>query len=155
MSVNQPEVQTLDSAVQLESLLEAVREFLGAERRLRARDIRHGGALTNSQIRALFALTADAEMSVGKLAKLAGLNPATVTTMVDNLEQAGLVQRRRGSEDRRMCFVALTEAGRVEVSLKSAEWRQKVEQALADLTGGDIEGAAAVLHRLAAVFDSY
>jgi DNA-binding MarR family transcriptional regulator len=135
-------------------LYEAIRKFLGAERRLRAREVRQGGTLTNAQIRALWALTTDTEMSAGKLAKLAGLNPATVTAMVDNLEEAGLVQRRRGHEDRRMCFVALTEAGRVEVTAKMETWRNKVDAAFADITQRDLERAAAVLHRMAGVFDS-
>ena len=154
MTAPQAETEAAER-VPLEALLESVREFLGAERRLRARDMRQGSTLTNSQIRALFALTEDAEMSAGNLAKLAGLNPATVTAMVDNLEEAGLVQRRRGREDRRMCFIALTEAGRVEVSVKSEEWRRTVQNALANLTLHDVERAAVVLHRLAGVFDSY
>ncbi len=48
----------------------------------------------------------------GQLAKAADLTPASVTAMLDGLEQRGMVQRRRSEQDRRVVFVSLTPAGR-------------------------------------------
>ncbi len=41
-----------------------------------------------------------------------GLAVNTMTTIIDHLEQKGLVQRTRSSTDRRVIYVALTEDGR-------------------------------------------
>src|ERR1700692_526911 len=90
----------------------AVGELLGAERRLRARDQQRRDRMTYAQTRALVALADSggtaADVSAGQLAKAADLHPATVTAMLDLLEDEGLVVRRRSDADRRCVLVALT-----------------------------------------------
>src|SRR3954466_13211287 len=95
---------------------EAVRlafvELTGAERRLRARDQKCGpGELTQGQIRALFTIDTKGEATAGELAKAAELSPASVSSMLDNLERDGIVERRRSDSDRRVVVVTLTAAG--------------------------------------------
>src|SRR6478735_1699630 len=46
------------------------------------------------------------------LARSLGIEGPTLTRHLDNLEEAGLVERRRSDEDRRAVRVALTPAGR-------------------------------------------
>jgi DNA-binding MarR family transcriptional regulator len=59
------------------------------------------------------ALDKHPEVSAGELAKSADLHPANVTTMLDQLEANGIVERRRrGAHDRRICLVSLTDTGR-------------------------------------------
>ena len=96
---------------QTEALRVALGHLLGAERRLRSRDHQRTGELTYGQIRALAALGRDHEMTAGNLAKSADLNPATITAMLDQLEAANIVQRQRGTADRRVCNVSLTPDG--------------------------------------------
>ncbi len=45
------------------------------------------------------------------LAAVEGVAQPSMTTLVSNLERAGLVERRRDAEDQRVVLVALTEAG--------------------------------------------
>jgi DNA-binding MarR family transcriptional regulator len=47
----------------------------------------------------------------GELGRELGLSPASLTRLVDRLEERGLVARRRDSEDRRRVVVALEPAG--------------------------------------------
>lgn len=47
----------------------------------------------------------------GELARSVQLSAATVTDMLNRLEQRGLVQRERDAQDRRRVWVALTAAG--------------------------------------------
>jgi DNA-binding MarR family transcriptional regulator len=70
----------------------------------------HG--LTYPQYLTLLALWGDGEpMSVGELGSRLRLDSGTLTPVLKRLEQAGLVTRRRDSDDERRVLVALTTAG--------------------------------------------
>ena len=109
----------------------------GAERRLRGRDHSRPGELTFAQIRALAALGREREMTAGQLARSADLNPATVTAMLDHLEAAGIVQRHRSTEDRRVCNVSLTQDGWELLEHKLAGWQQRWEEKLTGVSDDD------------------
>ena len=138
----------------IEDLRQAVQVFSAAERRLRSRDQRGRESLSHGHLRALFVLTAEHEATAGRLAREAELNPASVTAMVDQLEARGLVERRRDDHDRRVCWISLTDAGRLEVAEKEARWSRRLAEAFADTPDTDLETASRVLERLAAVFES-
>ena len=127
--------------------------FNAAERRLRSRYQRSGESLSHGHLRALFVLTAEHEATAGRLAREAELNPASVTAMVDQLEARGLVQRRRDGQDRRVCWISLTDRGRSEVAEKEARWIRRLTEAFADTSDEDLETASRVLERLAEMFD--
>jgi DNA-binding MarR family transcriptional regulator len=69
-------------------------------------------SLSTSQLLVLDLLAEDAPQTVGTIAAHVGLAQATVTSMIDRLEQRSLVERRRGESDRRRVRVVLTEQGR-------------------------------------------
>jgi len=138
---------------------EAVRlafvELLGAERRLRGRDRFVKEGLTQAQIRALFRIGAEGgEATAGELAKHADLSPASVTTMLDHLEEHGIVTRRRSEKDRRVVVVALTERGRELVEEKRRRWQELWRQVLAEVPQDDLEAAARVMRRLAEMLEA-
>ena len=137
----------------IEQLRRAVQLFNAAERRLRGRHQRTGGSLSYGHLRALFVLTAENEVTAGRLAREAELNPASVTAMVDQLEARGLVQRRRDDQDRRVCWISLTDEGRSEVAETEARWSRRLAEAFSDMPDKDLETASQVLERLAAVFE--
>jgi DNA-binding MarR family transcriptional regulator len=89
-------------------------------------------------------------LTQGELAGLLHLHPGTVTGIVSRLEQAGLIERARSSEDTRRVHLTLTAAGR-KVNLRR---RGTVEGAVRRVAGGvtaaDLRTAAMVLARLAA-----
>ena len=64
---------------------------MAAVRRLRGRESQGQGELSYAQYSLLFGLAAEPELSTSRLAALAELSPATVTQMLDHLEQAGFV----------------------------------------------------------------
>jgi DNA-binding MarR family transcriptional regulator len=137
---------------------EAVRlafvELMGAERRLRARDQKCGpGELTQGQIRALFAIDVKGEATAGELAKAGDLSPASVSSMLDNLERDGILERRRSDSDRRVVVVTLTESGRELLERKRTAWRERGARALDGISDEHLQAAAEVMHRMAGLLD--
>ena len=137
----------------LEDLRDAVNQMFGAERRLRSRD--HApGELTHGHIRSLHALGEQGELTAGQLAKSADLNPASVTAMLDHLEQAGIVSRARSTTDRRVTNVSLTPEGRQLLADKGARWRAMWQQRLQAYSDAELETASRVIRDLAELLDS-
>ena len=63
-------------------------------------------------LRALLAVDPDHPRPMRDLARALNCDPSYCTTVVDDLERAGLARRRAGSTDRRVKTVALTAAGK-------------------------------------------
>jgi MarR family transcriptional regulator, organic hydroperoxide resistance regulator len=141
----------------LEALRLAMGELFGAERRLRGREQRGRDQpprdLTHSQLRALVVLGKAEQVTAGELAKSADLNPASVTAMLDQLEANGIVERRRGDHDRRVCLVSLTANGRAIVDEHRARWQALWDQSLVDLDERDLAAALRVLRALTGLLD--
>lgn len=72
--------------------------------------------LTASQLRVLQLLAARGKMLTSELARTVALNLATVSILVDKLQEAGLVARQRGESDRRQVWVTITDIGREKLS---------------------------------------
>jgi DNA-binding MarR family transcriptional regulator len=140
---------------EIEQLRSALGHLSAAERRLRGRDHNRAGELTVAQLRALATLGREREMTAGRLARSADLNPATVTAMLDHLEAANIVQRRRSTEDRRVCNVSLTAEGRELLEHTLAGWQAAWEQKLAGVSDRDLAIAARVLGQVSELYDSF
>jgi DNA-binding MarR family transcriptional regulator len=134
-------------AAALDDLRAAFAELLGADRRLRGRDPSSG------QVRALFLLASQEEATAGELAKRAELSPASMTAMLDQLERAGVVERRRSDSDRRQVIVTLTDAGREQVASKRAAWEQRWRNALGAHSDAEVEAAMRVMRTIAGLLD--
>jgi DNA-binding MarR family transcriptional regulator len=67
------------------------------------------------------------------LAELARTSQASLTGIVDRLEERGLVERVRNAEDRRVVRVGLTDAGRVEVRCVQAQTAERLQRLLGPL----------------------
>jgi DNA-binding MarR family transcriptional regulator len=64
--------------------------------------------LSRGDMRWLDLLGREGPMTAGQLAEGSGLTSGAVTFLLDRLEEAGMVQRRRDDEDRRRVWVELT-----------------------------------------------
>jgi DNA-binding MarR family transcriptional regulator len=139
----------------LDGLRLAFGELMGAERRLRGRDNEREGALSFAEMRGLFLLCDQTEgVTAGRLAKLAELTPASVTSLLDHAEHEGIVERTRSAQDRRVVLVSLTDAGRALIESKRERWRGRWGSALADLPAEDLAAAARVMRRVAGMLDA-
>jgi MarR family transcriptional regulator, organic hydroperoxide resistance regulator len=141
------------STSKIDDLRTAVNQLLAADRRLRGRDHSRPGELTFAQVRTIAALGRATEMTAGQLAKSAELTPATVTTILDQLETANIIERRRSTEDRRVCNVALTPEGEELLERKLAAWQQLWSEHLSGYSNREIEAATGIVQALTGMLD--
>ena len=78
---------------------------------LNSRKLAHESELTTSQLLVLQHVSQQGSALPSAVAKSVALKQATVTVVVNKLEDAGLVTRRRDTDDRRRVWIELTDAG--------------------------------------------
>lgn len=143
-----------EPTAKVDELRTALNQLLAADRRLRGRDHSRPGELTFAQIRTIAALGRENEMTAGQLAKSAELTPAAITSILDQLEAGNIVERRRSTQDRRVCNVALTPDGWQLLERKLAVWHGLWADRLSAFSDRDIETAAAILHEVTGILDT-
>jgi DNA-binding MarR family transcriptional regulator len=124
-----------------------------ALRRLKGRETHRPGSPSFAQYQLLFTLADRDGLSSGELATAAELSPASVTQMLDSLEELGLVARGRSEHDRRIVTCSLTDAGHAAIAERRTAFQGRWEEAVADLETRELEVAAEVFDRIAAMFD--
>jgi len=75
--------------------------------------------------------------------------PRSITSLVDDLEQADLVERRPDPTDRRATLVALTDQGRAVLATADAERRRRADELLSRLSPAEQDELFRLLRRLA------
>jgi DNA-binding MarR family transcriptional regulator len=98
----------------------------------RAHDLFEELGLYRGQPRLLHVLWEHEGRTHSELAERLHVQPATITKMLQRMQEAGFVQRRRDSEDQRVSRVYLTAAGREIQERVRQVWWQLEEEALAD-----------------------
>lgn len=88
----------------------ALRRILRATE-LNARTLARATGLTTPQLIVLEIVAAAGRATPKDIALAAGVGQATATSLVHKLEARGLVARTRGEHDRRLVWIAPTEAG--------------------------------------------
>lgn len=86
----------------------------------------HGLTFARFEALVLLVFSRAGSLPLGKMGERLQVHPTSVTSIVDRLEAAGLVVRRRHPEDGRAVLAQVTEAG-----------RELVEAATADLVAAD------------------
>ena len=75
---------------------------------LQAKSLARETGMTPSQLVALQLLQSSGEMTAREVAQAMHLTQATVTTLLDRLQERGWIVRRRDESDRRRVYIALT-----------------------------------------------
>jgi DNA-binding MarR family transcriptional regulator len=145
-------VESHTRAQALEALGQSFRHALAGVRRLRGRETHRPGAISQAQYQVLFELLAG-ELPASELATVAEVSPASMTQMLDRLADAGLIERVRSQEDRRIVAARLTEAGRAACEQRRAAYEPLWRDALSDFNASELGTAATVLDRLTELFE--
>jgi DNA-binding MarR family transcriptional regulator len=139
----------------LDAVGQSLAALLAAARRLRGRETHRSGQLSYAQYGLLFNLAEAAlELSSTELARQAALSPATVAQMLDGLEAAGLVVRRRAEHDKRVVLTSLTPRGAEVVAERRAQLDPCWRAMLSDFDEDELRHAAAVMERVGGFFDA-
>lgn len=88
--------------------------------------------MTPAQLEVLKRIHEDAPVSAGALAKRVDVGQATMTRLLDRLEQRGFIRRERDVEDRRRVLIRLEPTG----TTIADSVRQPLNEALARKLGG-------------------
>jgi DNA-binding MarR family transcriptional regulator len=92
-------------------ILRALRRILHAVE-IHSRKLTATYRLTTPQLLCLLAIREEGPLTPTAIANRVVLSPSTVVGILDRLEEKGWVRRERGTRDRRLVHVSLTEEGR-------------------------------------------
>ncbi len=106
------------------------------------------GGLTAGQFAVLEALHHLGPLGQGTLAAKLLSSASNLSTVLDNLERAGLVRRTRGAEDRRHVTVALTEAGRSKIDELFPAQAERIRALMEALRPDEIEELGRLCRKL-------
>jgi MarR family transcriptional regulator, organic hydroperoxide resistance regulator len=137
----------------LETVGRAFKGAMAALRRLRGRETHQPGELTFAQYGLLFGLSDGSAKSSRDLALLADISPATAAEMLDLLAAAGLVDRTRSDEDKRIVLTSLTDRGRELIEERRRRHEPRWSAAMSEFTDEELLTAARVLDAIRGVFD--
>jgi DNA-binding MarR family transcriptional regulator len=98
------------------------------------------GRLSLIHLNVLAALSGGRSLAMGELAETLDVSQASATGIVDRMEQRGLVQRTRATEDRRVILVEVTESGRETLAGIALDRRERLAAMLDHLTDEELAG---------------
>jgi DNA-binding MarR family transcriptional regulator len=117
-------------------MLQALRQIIRAVD-LHSRHLVEKHQITGPQLITLLTIEKHNPVTAGTLAALIHLSPSTMIGILDRLEAKSLVQRTRGSKDRRLVYVTLTDAGRNVVAHAPSPLQETLAEALGKLPETD------------------
>ncbi|HET7047933.1 MAG TPA: MarR family transcriptional regulator [Solirubrobacteraceae bacterium] len=144
--MNSSTAPTLDRSQQIDVVSRQLLPGAALLTRLLVRQL--GGELSRTEAGLLSTLGGGAQR-ITALAELEGLAQPTMTSMVKQLEQRGLVRRERQADDGRVVLVTLTEAGSVALEDYRARARAVLGTYLAEIPDEQVQALAAATDALA------
>jgi DNA-binding MarR family transcriptional regulator len=120
---------------------------------MRGRETHYPEELSYAQYGLLFGLCDGVPRSLRELALAADVSPATAAEMLDALATAGLVERTRSAQDKRVVLTSLTDKGQALVDERRARYERRWRAALRQFSDQELLTAAAVLNSVRAMFD--
>jgi DNA-binding MarR family transcriptional regulator len=107
-----------------------------------------GRDLTLSQWIVLKLIDETLVVTPGEAARILGHNTGATTRLLDQLENQGLIERKREAGDRRLVSLALTPAGETLAKAWSVEMKAFFDELLAAFSPAEVETLIGLLTRL-------
>lgn len=112
--------------------------------------VKHGTTLPRFDVMAALFRRRDG-VTMSELSRMLLVSNGNATTVVDRLEQTGLVRRTPSETDRRTVFVALTPEGVAQFETLAADHEAEVSRLFSRLSEDDLEAMTDILKRTVAV----
>ncbi|QKV73797.1 MarR family winged helix-turn-helix transcriptional regulator [Amycolatopsis sp. Hca4] len=139
------------TAAEVDELVQAADAVFFAMRKARSAGADRDGGLSLPQVTLLEPLAAEPELPVGRLAAAADVSIPTATRMLQQLEAAGVVVRRRSPEDERKVLVTLTPEGSERLTRLLARRRERQAEAFGVFSPAERRQLVTLLHKLVPV----
>lgn len=134
-------------------VLVALRQITRASE-LHSRRLMRDFGLSIPQLVVLLAIEELDKVTVRQISEHISLSQATVTTILNRLEERGLVLRRRSSDDRRVVHQELTEAARAIMQRQPPVLQEGFMQRFGTLEAWEQTALLSALQRLAAMMEA-
>lgn len=121
---------------------------------LNSRKLAHESELTTSQLLVLQHVSQQGRALPSEVAKSVALKQATVTVVVNKLEDAGLVTRSRDTDDRRRVWIELTGAGAAALKSSPDLLQHRFVQGFESLDDWEQSMIIAALERVSILLDA-
>lgn len=148
-------VEEVEKGDDVTRIIRSIRKVIQGFSVYSKRQFRRSG-LTMPQLMTLRAIAkADAkEVTAAYLSPRVQLSAATITGVLDRLERAGLVTRKRTSSDRRKVCLAVTAKGRKELDRLAVSFQDRFAAKLADLKEADRNAMLRSLETLTSLIEA-
>lgn len=143
---------TVKTSIEDQVLIE-LRRILHATQ-VGARNLARESGMTTSQLIVLQNLKAHGEMTARQIAQSMNLTQATVTSLLDRLQERGWITRRRGEQDRRRVYVQLAPAGTRQLKQAPESLQQRFVNHFKTLQKWEQSSILAALQRVAHMLDA-
>lgn len=137
----------------LNAALVAMRRILRATD-IHAKQLSRETNLKTSQLLVIQTIDEVGEMTIGEIAASVNLAQASVTAIVQRLQDAGLLTRQRGDSDKRKVYVRLTSEGREVLERAPTALHDRFSERFSELADWEQMQMVAVLERVAAMMDA-
>ena len=121
---------------------------------LNSRNLARQSDLTASQLLLLKHVAEHGQALPSTIAKAIELKQATITVLINKLEEDGLVTRSRDTEDRRRVWVRLTDAGRSVLDRSPDHLQIRFEHGIDQLEEREQSMIITTLERIASLLDA-
>ena len=121
---------------------------------LNSRELARKSDLTASRLLVLQHLAENGASLPSTIARSIDLKQATMTVLLNKLQSAGLVTRRRDTEDRRRVWVALTESGKDVLEKCPDSLQNRFESGFDNLQDWEQSMIVTTLERVASMLDA-
>ena len=138
---------------QIESVLIALRRVMRATE-LHSRELVRSTGLTAPQLLLLQTIRQLGQVGVGALAQEMSLSQATVTSILDRLEDRGYAQREKSTQDKRKVWTRLTPKGETAIADAPVPLQQSFVDRFRKLASWEQHQLIASLERVAAMMDA-
>jgi DNA-binding MarR family transcriptional regulator len=138
---------------QIEAVLVALRRVMRATD-LHSRELVRTTGLTSPQLLLLQTIEQMGKVGVGELAQEISLSQATVTSILDRLEDRGFVLREKSESDKRKVLTALTAKGVDAIKDAPVPLQQSFVEHFRALASWEQHQLIASLQRIAAMMDA-
>jgi len=121
---------------------------------LNSRKLAHQSELTASQILLMQFVARKQQALPSAIARAIELKQATITVLLNQLEDKGLVTRSRDTEDRRRVWVRLTDAGEIVLKRSPDLLQSRFERGFDELEDWEQSMIITALERIATLLDA-